>query len=113
MCGLPTETDEDVLAIARVAHRVIEAGRKATGGRDVRCTVSIGGFVPKPHTPFQWAAQADPETVDNRLRKLRAATNANRPLGRQVGMRSPAGEAALFLRLPLPRPPPVVPRTPP
>ena len=31
MCGLPTETDEDVLAIARVAHRVIEAGRKAIG----------------------------------------------------------------------------------
>ena len=51
MCGLPTETDEDVVAIARVARRVIEAGRAASGRKDIRCTVSIGGFVPKPHTP--------------------------------------------------------------
>ena len=58
MCGLPTETDEDVLEIAEMAHDVIRAGREATGSRDIRCTVSIGGFVPKPHTPFQWAAQA-------------------------------------------------------
>src|SRR5215831_15450168 len=78
MCGLPTETDEDVLAIARVAHRVIEAGRKATGRRDIRCTVSIGGFVPKPHTPFQWAAQCGHETVDARLKALGAAMRADR-----------------------------------
>src|SRR5579859_2984095 len=49
MCGLPTETDEDVLAIARIAHDVIRAGREAAGTKDIRCTVSIGGFVPKPH----------------------------------------------------------------
>ena len=60
MCGLPTETDEDVLQIARLAHEVIKAGRAATGSKDIRCTVSIGGFVPKPHTPFQWAAMAAP-----------------------------------------------------
>ena len=60
MCGLPTETDEDVLQIARLAHEVIKAGRAATGSKDIRCTVSIGGFVPKPHTPFQWAAMAPP-----------------------------------------------------
>ncbi|MDP9094396.1 MAG: TIGR03960 family B12-binding radical SAM protein [Actinomycetota bacterium] len=95
MCGLPTETDEDVLEIADMAHDVIRAGRTATGGKDVRCTVSIGGFVPKPHTPFQWAAQADPETVDNRLRKLREAINANRSLGRQVGLRYHDGEPSL------------------
>ena len=67
MCGLPTETDADVLAIAQLARRVIAAGREATGRRDIRCTVSIGGFVPKPHTPFQWAAQCPPEVVDARL----------------------------------------------
>ena len=60
MCGLPTETDEDVLEIAGMAHDVIRAGREATGSKDIRCTVSIGGFVPKPHTPFQWAAQCAP-----------------------------------------------------
>ncbi len=48
MCGLPTETDEDVLQIAELASRVIETGRKASGTRDIRCTVSIGGFVPNP-----------------------------------------------------------------
>ncbi|HET9516256.1 MAG TPA: TIGR03960 family B12-binding radical SAM protein, partial [Actinoplanes sp.] len=41
MCGLPTETDDDVLQIARMAHEVIRAGRAATGSRDIRCTVSI------------------------------------------------------------------------
>jgi radical SAM family uncharacterized protein len=95
MCGLPTETDDDVLEIAEMAHDVIRAGREATGSRDIRCTVSIGGFVPKPHTPFQWAAQADPETVDSRLRKLRAAINADRGLGRNIGMRYHDGEPSL------------------
>ena len=69
MCGLPTETDEDVLQIADMARRVIETGRQVSGRKDIRCTVSIGGFVPKPHTPFQWAAQLDVETTDERLRK--------------------------------------------
>src|SRR5215203_5248078 len=42
MCGLPTETDEDVLQIAEMAKRVIETGRQVSGRRDIRCTVSIG-----------------------------------------------------------------------
>ncbi|MCB0906008.1 MAG: TIGR03960 family B12-binding radical SAM protein, partial [Nocardioidaceae bacterium] len=71
MCGLPTETDEDVLGIADLAAKVIAKGREVSGRNDIRCTVSIGGFVPKPHTPFQWAAQLDHETTDERLRKLR------------------------------------------
>jgi radical SAM family uncharacterized protein len=95
MCGLPTETDDDVLEIAGMAHDVIRAGREATGSRDIRCTVSIGGFVPKPHTPFQWAAQCPPEVVDDRLRKLRAAINSDRSLGRNVGMRYHDGEPSL------------------
>ncbi len=96
MCGLPTETDEDVLEIAGMAHRVIKAGRVASGRNDVRCTISIGGFVPKPHTPFQWAAQADPETIDNRLRKLRAEINSDRRLGRNIGMRYHDGQPSLI-----------------
>jgi radical SAM family uncharacterized protein len=96
MCGLPTETDSDVLEIAGMAHRVIKAGREASGHNDVRCTISIGGFVPKPHTPFQWAAQADPETIDTRLRKLRAEINSDRRLGRNIGMRYHDGQPALI-----------------
>ena len=96
MCGLPTETDDDVLEIAQMAHDVIRAGREVTGRKDIRCTVSIGGFVPKPHTPFQWASQAPAEVVDGRLRKLRAAINADRALGRNVGMRYHDGEPSII-----------------
>jgi radical SAM family uncharacterized protein len=95
MCGLPTETDEDVLAIARVAQRVIKAGRAASGRRDIRCTVSIGGFVPKPHTPFQWAAQCDHQTVDARLRALARALRADPAYGKAIGFRYHDGRPSI------------------
>src|SRR3712207_1189284 len=87
MCGLPTETDEDVLQIAELAKRVIATGREVSGRNDIRCTVSIGGFVPKPHTPFQWAAQLDHETTDARLAKLREVVRADKRYGRAIGFR--------------------------
>ncbi len=55
LTGLPTETDEDTLGIARLARNCVELGRKHTGKPSV--TVSVGGFVPKPFTPFQWFGQ--------------------------------------------------------
>jgi radical SAM family uncharacterized protein len=87
MCGLPTETDDDVLEIADLATKVIAKGREVTGRNDIRCTVSIGGFVPKPHTPFQWASQLDHETTDERLRKLREKVRADKRYGRAIGFR--------------------------
>ncbi|MFP5417384.1 MAG: TIGR03960 family B12-binding radical SAM protein [Actinomycetes bacterium] len=96
MCGLPTETDADVLAIADMAARVIETGRQAAGTRDIRCTVSIGGFVPKPHTPFQWAAQASAETVDRRLSALRDRIRADKKYGRAIGMRYHDGRPGII-----------------
>ena len=84
------------MAIARVARRVIEAGREASGRRDIRCTVSIGGFVPKPHTPFQWAAQCDHETVDARL--AGAGRGACAPTGataRSIGFRYHDGKPSM------------------
>ena len=95
MCGLPTETDEDVLAIAGLARRVIEAGRQASGRRDIRCTVSIGGFVPKPHTPFQWAAQCDHPTVDARLKALAAALRSDRAYAKSIGLRYHDGQPSV------------------
>ena len=92
MCGLPTETDEDVLAIASLAQQVIAKGREVSGRNDIRCTVSIGGFVPKPHTPFQWAAQLDHETTDERLRKLRDLVRADKKYGRAIGFRYHDGQ---------------------
>jgi radical SAM family uncharacterized protein len=87
MAGLPTETDEDVLEIAEMARDVIRAGREVTGTRDVRCTVSIGGFVPKPHTPFQWAGQLGPAETDRRLKLLRDAINSDRSTAKAIGYR--------------------------
>jgi radical SAM family uncharacterized protein len=96
MCGLPTEQDEDVVAIADLARKVIAAGRQATGRKDIRCTVSIGGFVPKPHTPFQWAGQCPPEVVDDRLRQLGTALRADKAYGRSIGFRYHEGTPALI-----------------
>ena len=95
MCGLPTETDEDVLAIADLAKAVIAKGREVSGRNDIRCTVSIGGFVPKPHTPFQWAAQLDHETTDERLRQLREVVRSDKRFGRAIGFRYHDGKPGI------------------
>lgn len=95
MCGLPTETDEDVLQIADLAKRVIATGREVSGRNDIRCTVSIGGFVPKPHTPFQWASQLDHETTDARLAKLRDAVRSDKRFGRAIGFRYHDGKPGI------------------
>jgi radical SAM family uncharacterized protein len=95
MCGLPTETDEDVLQIADLAKRVIETGRRVSGQRDIRCTVSIGGFVPKPHTPFQWCAQLGAEETDARLQKLRDVIRADKRYASAIGFRYHDGKPGI------------------
>ena len=55
LTGLPTETDEDTLGILHMARRCVEVGRQHI--RNPSVTVSVGGFVPKPFTPFQWFGQ--------------------------------------------------------
>ncbi len=95
MCGLPTETDDDVLQIASLAKEVIKAGREISGRRDIKCTVSIGGFVPKPHTPFQWASQLDHETTDARLMKLKDAIRSDREYGKAIGLRYHDGKPGI------------------
>ncbi|MDD4238085.1 MAG: TIGR03960 family B12-binding radical SAM protein [Desulfotomaculaceae bacterium] len=58
MIGLPTETDEDLDGIARLAKEVLDLGRKARVPRNkLRVTVSVSSFVPKAHTAFQWEPQ--------------------------------------------------------
>jgi len=60
MIGLPTETDEDVVGIVETAARVQAIGRRYQRGAQV--TASVSSHVPKPHTPFQWAAMdGEPE----------------------------------------------------
>ena len=75
MLGLPTETDEDVLAIAELSRAVLDTWKKyaANKSRGVRITVSTSFFVPKPHTPFQWEAQISMEEYNRRTELLRDA----------------------------------------
>jgi len=72
MLGLPTETDEDVLGIADLAMKVLHTWKQhaAVKNRGVRITVSTSCFVPKPHTPFQWAPQVTREEYLRRVRLL-------------------------------------------
>ncbi len=63
MIGLPGETMDDLLGIAELGKKVKTEGKKAGGGGDVN--VSVGSFVPKAHTPFQWEKQISyEETVE-------------------------------------------------
>ncbi|HYJ77243.1 MAG TPA: TIGR03960 family B12-binding radical SAM protein [Actinomycetes bacterium] len=95
MCGLPTETDDDVLQIGELAKRVIATGREVTGRNDIRCTVSIGGFVPKPHTPFQWVGQLGHDATDARLAKLRDAIRSDKRYAKAIGFRYHDGKPGI------------------
>ena len=73
MMGLPTETDEDVVGIARMAERVLEIGREVVGRgpkSGVSVSISVAVLVPKAFTPFQWAGQLDPAEVRRRQQLL-------------------------------------------
>ncbi len=70
MIGLPTETLEDVKAITELGARVLATGRK--GKRAVKVTLSVGTFVPKPHTPFQWERQITIDEARERLSLIRS-----------------------------------------
>jgi radical SAM family uncharacterized protein len=72
LTGLPTETDDDTLGIAELAKKCVAVGKQHTGRASV--TVSLGGFVPKPHTPFQWFGQNTVEELRRKVNLLRDAT---------------------------------------
>jgi radical SAM family uncharacterized protein len=72
MCGQPTETHEDIEGIVTLARKVREIGRKYHGGR-ARVRVSTSNFIPKAHTPFQWAVQEQPDILHQRHMYLRDA----------------------------------------
>lgn len=63
MAGLPGETYEDLDGIGKIASDIMDLNFKIKGrkGGRFRVTVSVSNFVPKAHTPFQWAAQNRPE----------------------------------------------------
>ncbi|RMG58286.1 MAG: TIGR03960 family B12-binding radical SAM protein, partial [Deltaproteobacteria bacterium] len=69
MTGLPGERDEDVEAIASLAFRCRSVAKKHA--RKFTVTVSVATFVPKPHTPFQWAGQIDRKKMREKIELLR------------------------------------------
>ena len=77
MIGLPTETDEDTIGIAELAGNCVSIGRRYTGRASV--TASVGGFVPKPHTPFQWFGQNTLERAAPQDRSAARPQAAPRP----------------------------------
>ncbi len=70
MIGLPGETPEDIEAIGRLAEKVFDTGRK-TGSRPPQIRITVSTFIPKPHTPFQWASQDSAETIAQKQEIMR------------------------------------------
>jgi radical SAM family uncharacterized protein len=89
LTGLPTEVDDDTLGIAQLARRVVEIGRGHT--RQAACTVSVGGFVPKPQTPFQWFGQ---NSVAELRRKFGLLRDALRGTSARLSYHEPAATFA-------------------
>ena len=77
MIGLPTEEDEDVLGIIETGARAAQVGRRVAGKR-AEITVSVSTHVPKPHTPFQWAAMDSMTEVEKKQRMLKDAVRPHR-----------------------------------
>jgi len=89
MCGLPTETEDDVLGMTRIALRIrreVMAPRAVASGRMGRISLSVNPFVPKPWTPFQWAPMHDEKCLAGKRRLLEREL---RPSGIDVDFMSP------------------------
>jgi len=74
MAGLPTETDEDLLGIAKIANQIRSLYYECNQGRKVKppvITVSVSTFVPKAFTPFQWYSQIPYDEIKRRLKLIK------------------------------------------
>ena len=74
MLGLPTETDEDVVGIADLAHKILHVWHETATNRKRGLSINLATayFVPKPFTPFQWEAQITPEEYLRRVHLLQS-----------------------------------------
>ena len=90
LTGLPSEMDPDTEAIAHLAEACTRIGQEYTKRASV--TVSLGGFVPKPQTPFQWFGQNPPDELARKVRLVRSALGRNRRV--QLKWHDPAASTA-------------------
>lgn len=70
MIGLPTETLTDVEGIVHLVRKI-----KSIGQGRINVRVNASTFIPKPHTPFQWVAQASESDLIERQRLIKAGLN--------------------------------------
>ncbi len=74
MMGLPTETDEDIVGIARTGYSVLDCFKKCESPKKanrINVTVSVSSFVPKAFTPFQWESQDSMEELQRKQQLLK------------------------------------------
>ena len=74
MVGLPTETQEDLEGLVHLIKRIEKTIRRS--GHRFEIHVALSTYIPKPHTPFQWASQLSMEESLSRLTYIRTALNS-------------------------------------
>ena len=76
MIGLPTETDEDLVAIRdltlQMRERMLKHARSR--GQIGRIVASVNPLIPKPGTAYQWIPMEDPAVTDKKIKRLRSLT---------------------------------------
>jgi hypothetical protein len=95
MIGLPTETDDDLVAIADLCERVRSEGQRP--GARFSVQVTIHPFVPRAQTPFQWEGMLPLEEMRRRIKRLRSLCR-RRPLRLRWGHPETAQLEALISR---------------
>jgi len=78
MIGLPFEEDDDIIGIAEMINKILNIARFY--GKNKKLNVTISPFIPKPHTPFQWAKQSDIEEINQKIQLLKSHINFSKNL---------------------------------
>ena len=87
MIGHPTQTLDDVQAIADLSQQVLSVGQRLQG-RKAKVRIGVSTLVPKPHTPFQWVPMEDESIINDpnqtaaaRTARARYVLHLERPAG--------------------------------
>ncbi|MFA5499626.1 MAG: TIGR03960 family B12-binding radical SAM protein [Candidatus Omnitrophota bacterium] len=75
MIGLPTEKEEDLIAMTELLYKVSDS-RREIDNKSAQVTASINAFVPRPHTPFQWQPMENIASLNKKRDLLRANTRS-------------------------------------
>jgi radical SAM family uncharacterized protein/radical SAM-linked protein len=77
MIGLPTEREEDIIAINEMAMKALRISKR-NSGKFVNINITVSPFIPKPHTPFQWYGQISLDEMQRKLSYLRKSINSKK-----------------------------------